>query len=233
MNAKVALFQILSIILIYVDHLKAQCNVCSALNQMVCVSETEYQFCVNNVPTGAVNTCPTGYVCSTATATICLPDSAGVVATCSDCNKCDLNLVFACTGVRSYALCLGQPTPSTVTGTCNADQVCNINTDQICTSSAGGLTATCPTGGTITTTVSTPTFTTPPTVPTYAQYFCQVMRINKRFQVPAEYDTSCRRYIYCFKTTTGAWSGQIYTCAGSTYFDPVSLYCVASRPSSC
>ncbi|KAI8126447.1 hypothetical protein FF38_04687 [Lucilia cuprina] len=239
MNARVLLFQILSIFLIYVEHLKAQCNVCSAVNQMACVSQTEYQFCVNNTPSGAVNTCPTDYVCSTATATICLPNSAGVTATCSDCNKCDLSLVFACTGVTTYALCLGQTTPSTDTGTCGAGQVCNINTAQICTTPSAGLTATCPTGGstittsTTTTTAATPTFTTPPTVPTYAQYFCQVMRINKRFQVPSEFDTSCRRYIYCFKTTTGTWSGQIYTCAGSTYFDPVSLYCVASRPSSC
>ncbi|XP_037820591.1 uncharacterized protein LOC119609759 isoform X2 [Lucilia sericata] len=142
MNAKVLLFQILSIILIYVEHLKAQCNVCSAVNQMVCVSQTEYQFCVNNMPSGAVNTCPTDYVCSTATATICLPNSAGVTATCSDCNKCDLSLVFACTGVSTYALCLGQTTPSAVTGTCGAGQVCNINSAQICTTPSAGLTAT-------------------------------------------------------------------------------------------
>lgn len=40
-------------------------------------------------------------------------------------------------------------------------------------------------------------------------------------------------YIYCFLTTQGIWSGQIYTCPGSTYFNPVTLYCGVNRPTGC
>ncbi|KAM7358928.1 uncharacterized protein ACRADG_003715 [Cochliomyia hominivorax] len=236
MNAKVAILQILSIIiLIYVQHLGAECNVCSNTTHMACVSQSEYRFCVNNTPSGTVTTCPSGYVCSTATSVICLPNAAGVEPTCSDCNKCDINLVFACTGVSTYSLCSGQTTPTGVSGTCGANQVCNINSPRICVDAAANN-PTCPTSGSIgtttsTTTTATPTF--PSTIPTYAQYFCNVMRQNTRFPVPTNFDNTCKKYIYCFRTFAGVWSGQIYTCAGSTYFDPNSLYCVNNKPSSC
>lgn len=99
---------------------------------MACVSETEYQFCVNNIPSGTGANCPTGYVCSTATDVICVPNVVGNEATCNECNQCDANLVFACTGVNTYALCLGTNNPTADIHTCPSGQVCNINSPQIC-----------------------------------------------------------------------------------------------------
>ena len=102
---------------------------------MACVSETEYQFCVAGVPSGAISSCPANYVCSTTTSVICLPNAAGVTASCSNCNKYDLNLVFACTGVNTYTLCSGTTSPIGASGTCATGQVCNVNNAEICVSS--------------------------------------------------------------------------------------------------
>uniref|UniRef100_A0A1I8MLI7 Chitin-binding type-2 domain-containing protein n=1 Tax=Musca domestica TaxID=7370 RepID=A0A1I8MLI7_MUSDO len=212
--------------------LAAECNVCTNTTQMACVSETEYQFCVNNLPTGSASSCPLGYVCSTTTSAICVSTTMNIPASCGSCNVCSTNLTFACTGTNTYALCLGTSVPSTTAvGSCGTNLVCNTNFAEMCVPAAAGVTATCTT--TTTTSPTFPSLTTPSTLPTYAQYLCQIIRINARFTLPAEVDNTCRNYVYCFLTRNGTWSGQIYTCPGSTYFDPYSRYCVATRPTGC
>ncbi|XP_061392128.1 uncharacterized protein LOC133327617, partial [Musca vetustissima] len=209
--------------------LAAECNVCSTTTQMACVSETEYQFCVNNLPSGAVNSCPTGYVCSTTGSVICVSSTMGVPASCGGCNVCSTDLKFACTGTNTYALCLGTNVPSTTaTGSCGANLVCDINSSEMCVPLVAGVTASCTT--TTTASPTTPGISTTSPLPTYAQYLCQIIRINARFSLPAEVDNTCRNYVYCFLTRNGTWSGQIYNCPGRTYFDPYSRYCVATIP---
>lgn len=107
---------------------------------MACVSETQYQFCVNNLPSGTINSCPTGYVCSTATSVTCQLSTSGFAATCGSCNVCNANLTFACTGSNTYALCLGTTVPSaTAVGSCGTGLVCNVNLPQMCGNSATGV----------------------------------------------------------------------------------------------
>lgn len=114
---------------------QAECNVCLNSTQMACVSETQYQFCVGGIPSGAISLCPTNYVCSTTTNTICLPQATGAMPTCNSCNTCNSNLVFACTGVNTYTLCSGTIAPTGASATCPAGQVCDINSPYICVSS--------------------------------------------------------------------------------------------------
>lgn len=177
---------------------------------MACVSETQYQFCVNNLPSGTINSCPTGYVCSTATSVTCQLSTSGFAATCGSCNVCNANMTFACTGSNTYALCLGTTVPSaTAVGSCGTGLVCNVNLPQMCGNSATGVSiyifllvryltvtsfqvvATCSTGTPINPTL--PSLTTPSPLPTYAQYLCQMIRVNGRFSLPTNIDSTCRR----------------------------------------
>uniref|UniRef100_A0A1I8NM42 Chitin-binding type-2 domain-containing protein n=1 Tax=Stomoxys calcitrans TaxID=35570 RepID=A0A1I8NM42_STOCA len=218
-----------------IDSLRANCNVCSAVTQMACVSETEFQVCVNNVPTGAVNSCPSGFICSTATAVTCQASDAGFEPTCNECNKCNADMTFACTGTNTYALCLGTNTPSPIaTGSCGDGLVCNFNLPEICADPADGTAATCPTANAETTTTTTTT-TVAPTLdpPSFAQNLCETVKINARMSLPADMNMDCKNYVYCFLTANGTWSGQIYTCAGSTYFDDQTKYCMVNKPPGC
>ncbi|XP_073836570.1 uncharacterized protein [Musca autumnalis] len=209
----------------------ANCNVCTA-NQVACVSETEFQFCTSSIPSGSIITCPTGNICSTTAPTVCTTPTLGFPATCGGCNVCSTDMSFACTGVNTYALCLGTTVPSTTAvGSCGANLVCNINDPKMCVTPTVTVTATCSTSATASPTF--PSLTPNTNLPTYAQYLCQIIRINARFTLPTEVDNTCRKYVYCFLTKNGTWSGQIYTCAGTTYFDPYSRYCVATRPTGC
>uniref|UniRef100_A0A1I8N8R1 Chitin-binding type-2 domain-containing protein n=1 Tax=Musca domestica TaxID=7370 RepID=A0A1I8N8R1_MUSDO len=208
--------------------IEGQCNVCSTATQIACVSETQYQICANNVATGSINSCPPDYICSTASTVTCQPRSSNIAPTCGSCNVCDATQTFACTGRNTYALCLGTNTPSTsAIGDCGPDLLCNINLPQMCGNATDGISPTCSSNdnnvnccGSI-------------TISEYAKRYCQMLQINSRFPVPAEVDSTYQNYIYCFLTPSGTWSGQVYTCAGSTYFDQYSKYCVAKKPTEC
>lgn len=118
----------------------AQCNECLSTTQMACVSETQYQMCINNLPSGPVNSCPSGYICSTTTSVICQPTTSGFPASCGGCNVCNADLVFACTGTNTYALCLNTTIPSTTaTGSCGTNFVCNTNLPEICGNPTSGV----------------------------------------------------------------------------------------------
>uniref|UniRef100_A0A1L8EIU7 Putative secreted protein n=1 Tax=Haematobia irritans TaxID=7368 RepID=A0A1L8EIU7_HAEIR len=247
------IFQIFLIIFLLAHNIRylwANCNVCLTATQMACVSETEFQFCVNNLPMGPVSRCPDGFICTTTTTAICQPNGMGFEPTCGECNKCNSALTFACTGTNTYALCLGTNVPSPIaTGTCGAGLVCNLNSPQICGDPTNGNPATCPAVNDNSTTPTptpnptprpTPIPTTGPTTvhptinpPSFAQSFCQNVKINARMSLPANMNKGCKHYIYCFLTTNATWSGQIYTCPGSTYFDDQTKYCVVKKPVGC
>uniref|UniRef100_A0A1A9W3G4 Chitin-binding type-2 domain-containing protein n=1 Tax=Glossina brevipalpis TaxID=37001 RepID=A0A1A9W3G4_9MUSC len=190
----------------------SECNVCSFVNNLACVSQTQFQVCINGLPEGTVTSCPTGFVCSTNTPKICQPNQMGFSASCSNCNQCDASNTFACTGMRTFALCLGNTFPSDITGSCAPFHVCNINYPQICGNATIGISATCPTANAATetsTAIPTPTPTPPstsslppPVLPTmmppnfitnYVRFFCQSVRSNTRFPLPQEIDNTCRR----------------------------------------
>jgi len=213
----------------------APCNLCSLDSGMACVSETQFQICdANGLPSGPLNSCPTGYSCSTEDARICKPTAEVTQVDCSSCNVCDATNTFACTGPRTYALCLGGTTASSATGTCSADLVCSLWHEQICGNSSMGFAATCsfydapttvPTSSTIATTKAA-------TTPMNADTYCRMMKQNKRYPVGTDLATTCRQYYLC-RLNDAIWYGTIYTCPGSTYFNAATLYCDTAIPTRC
>uniref|UniRef100_A0A1A9UP64 Chitin-binding type-2 domain-containing protein n=1 Tax=Glossina austeni TaxID=7395 RepID=A0A1A9UP64_GLOAU len=196
----------------------SECNECSSVNNLACVSQTQFQVCVNGLPQGTVTSCPTGFACSTNTAIICQPNQMGFSASCSNCNQCDDSKTFACTGVRTYALCLGNTFPSDITGSCAPFHVTASPTP--------------PTLPALPPPPPTPTTIPPGVITNYVQFFCQSVRSNTRFPLPRELDATCRRYIYCF-LNNGVWSGQVYTCPGNTFFNQPMQLCSSQRPINC
>ncbi|XP_017489418.1 PREDICTED: uncharacterized protein LOC108377659 [Rhagoletis zephyria] len=207
----------------------AACNTCSAETNLACVSNSQFKVCDNGSPIANALDCPTGYVCSTATTSICQPSGGvGVVAGCADCNTCDATNTFACTGVGTYALCLGTTTVSNLTGSCEPDHICSIDYEYICGSATLGVVATCPS---VDETVTTTT-TAPSTSVTNPVAYCQSMQQSGRFPAGNGQTTSCRQYVYCF-INNGVWSGVLYTCPGATYFNESSRLCTAVIPTRC
>ncbi|XP_067646515.1 uncharacterized protein [Eurosta solidaginis] len=223
----------------------ANCNVCSE-SSLACVSLTQFSVCVNDLPTETVTSCPTGYICSTTSTSICeLSAGDNVIGDCSDCNTCDATRTFACTGLRTYALCLGTTTVSDLGGTCAPYHVCNIDYKYICGNSTMGIQATCPSTGETETTTTTETSTTDTTqtvatTTTQSQIvsvtnplsYCQTLQQNGRFPAGNELTTTCKQYVYCF-VNRSVWYGALYFCPGSTYFNSSSRYCTPNIPARC
>ncbi|KAH8307170.1 hypothetical protein KR044_006395, partial [Drosophila immigrans] len=117
---------------------RAECNSCTLNTNIACISDSKFQFCAENRPVAPINSCPVGFYCSNEPS-ICQQNST--LKACRDCGRCSVARSFACLGPRSYALCLGSNSPTTLTGTCSADYVCNIHLAGIC----GKATKTSPT----------------------------------------------------------------------------------------
>ncbi|XP_030372977.1 uncharacterized protein LOC115622968 [Scaptodrosophila lebanonensis] len=207
-----------------VSLVRGDCNTCTYPSEVACVSATQFQFCVNNSPTGPVNTCPNGMVC-TGGATICQGNGVAPAA-CSGCNECNLNQTFACTGPRTFALCLGSSVISNITGNCAPYHVCNIDTPNICGNATLGSPATC---SFIDSTPTPEPTTTPTTDPTA---YCRLIRQNGRFPYGTLLCSTCRQYIGCY-LLSGIWYGAIYTCPGNLFFDSTSRYCTKTVPARC
>ncbi|CAD7002594.1 uncharacterized protein LOC101457737 isoform X2 [Ceratitis capitata] len=212
----------------------AICNTCNSVTNLACVSTTQFQVCINGLPTGSATSCPTGYICSTASTSICAPSSGqNVVGDCTACNTCDSTLTFACTGVRTYALCLGSATPSDLTGSCEPYHICSIDYEFICGNATEGVTPTCAsTETTETTTAVSTTTTTDASIVTNPVTYCQTLQQNGRFPVGNDLTTTCKQYVYCF-INNAVWSGALYYCPGATYFDSNTRYCTANVPQRC
>uniref|UniRef100_A0A1L8EJ99 Putative secreted protein n=1 Tax=Haematobia irritans TaxID=7368 RepID=A0A1L8EJ99_HAEIR len=241
----------IGILLIIGSHITwAKCNVCLTETQMTCVSKTEFRVCSNNLPLGPVNTCPEGFICSTVTPVICRPSGQGFESTCGECNKCNHDLTFACTGVKTYALCLGQNKPSAIaTGTCGEGFVCNIDSPQLCVNMTGGIRSTCPLDNEITTERTTSTTTVPTQIqldtkdqhetPTadpseaFALSTCESVKMNTRIPLPPDMNMDCRNYIQCFVDNFGKWFGKILSCPYGRYFNPITQSCGFIRPLEC
>ncbi|KAH8415728.1 hypothetical protein KR222_011438, partial [Zaprionus bogoriensis] len=229
----------------------AQCNVCNSVNSMACYSRNQTQSCdANNLPSYVPYDCPAGYVCvSGAGGVLCEPEaSASATVACQQCNKCDANGTFACTGSSSFALCDGTggtPQVSAGGGSCASGYVCNINYAGICGSNAtvapscsyaDDTTTTTTTTSTTTTSTTTSTAaasTTPATPSTSnAASYCAAVQSAGRYAVGDYTETTCRQYIECF-LLNGNWLGHTYTCPGSTYFSRSTRNCVTTLPSTC
>jgi len=119
---------------------QAECNGCASNTNVACISDTEFQFCLDNRPYGPINSCPTDNYC-TNQLTICQKNAS--LNACRDCGKCNDQKTFACTGPRTFALCLGSDIPSNVTGRCSPEYVCNVHVTGIC-GNESETSATCP-----------------------------------------------------------------------------------------
>ncbi|XP_017461719.1 PREDICTED: uncharacterized protein LOC108355056 [Rhagoletis zephyria] len=166
----------------------AVCNVCSTTNNLACVSNTQFKQCdLQGIPSGEATSCLTGFVCSTATAAICQPsDGIGIVPACSECNTCDATNTFACTGVRTYALCRGTTTVSDSGGSCKEYEVCNRGNAAICANA------------TATNQPSCPTVVEPTTPVTNSVEYCKSVQQRGRFPVGDDLTTTCRQLVHCF-----------------------------------
>nr|XP_014094100.2 uncharacterized protein LOC106620204 isoform X1 [Bactrocera oleae] len=219
------------------DFAWAACNACSVTSNLACVSQTEFQVCIGGLPTGTATSCPNGYICSTSSTSICVSSTdTSVVGDCIQCGNCDATQTFACTGVRTYALCLGLSSASSLGGSCAPYHVCSIDYQYICGNETLGILPTCSTADeavSTTTTESTTTTTSSGSVTvTDPVAYCQTIQQNGRFPVGNELTTTCKQYVYCF-VNNNVWSGALYYCPGATYFDSATRYCSPSVPARC
>lgn len=179
----VVLVLILGILQIHAD-----CNICSSITNAACVSSTQFQFCVNNIPSGTLNSCPSGNYC-TGEAQICQTNAS--LLACTGCGQCNSDNSFACLGVRTFALCLGDVNPSAITGSCAPDHVCNWDNPNICGTAEQGYQATCPLvddeESTTTSTTAAPSGNVTPNV-----YCNQVLEVG-RFPYGTDQGTSCKK----------------------------------------
>ncbi|XP_016999963.2 uncharacterized protein [Drosophila takahashii] len=200
---------------------RAQCNTCHD-NGVSCISRTEFQFCTlastEGVPVGGSYTCPTGYYC-TKDLPICSTVETSVE--CPGCNTCSTDKRFACTGRNTFALCLGQPTPSTSIGGSCGDLICSLNNENICGD---------PTENTVTCSGSGPDCGS--TTISNATEYCQTIKQTGRFPYGGVTSTTCHQYVNCF-TVAGIFQGNVYTCPGLTYFDSTSHQCTTQTQARC
>ncbi|XP_064541331.1 uncharacterized protein LOC135430556 [Drosophila montana] len=214
---------VLLLLAIGVQDCRADCNICSASSNAACVSETQFMFCEDNLPIQPINSCPSGTYC-TAQAAICQADSN--MRSCNSCSMCNSGMTHACLGVRTFALCLGTLTPSSITGSCAPNYVCNLENPNICSSATSGSQATCPlVDDELSTTMSPGSFVDPTT-------YCSYIQQAGRFPYGNTLETTCKEYINCYLSSS-SWYGALYYCPGSTYFQPTSKMCNTTIPPTC
>ncbi|XP_032598793.1 uncharacterized protein LOC116806475 isoform X2 [Drosophila grimshawi] len=201
---------------------RAVCRTCGSVSDVACISETQFQFCMNNQLVAPVYSCPTGSYC-TNQISICQKNET--LKACGSCGQCDNQHRFACTGVRSFALCLGTNTSSNCTGICDLGYVCNRDLHYIC-GNAQTTIPTCTVAPTITTTTATTTTTTTSTASTTISLdnFCRISFHGVSIHAIPN-DTQCTRYYI------QSWVGRIVDCPPTEpYFDGTTLSCGNSRP---
>ncbi|KAH8286223.1 hypothetical protein KR054_004840 [Drosophila jambulina] len=189
----------------------AECNACSADTKAACVSRTQYQNCTDGIPTGPLHTCPNNTNC-TASAELCTSNVALIA--CAECAKCNGTQRFTCTSPSTFVACVGVNVTS-MEYSCTQGQVCNINNPIICGASLNGTGATCSYYDT----------------PTETDSFCSLRASTGRYAYPN--DSSCLRYIYCVRKSTG-WTGNTWLCPSTKpYFNPTTLVCSKTKHYSC
>ncbi|XP_017071775.2 uncharacterized protein LOC108108284 [Drosophila eugracilis] len=198
----------------------AACNTCNS-NGISCTSDTEFQFCSSaSEPIGDLYNCPSGYYCTDSTP-IC--SSVATSATCTGCNTCSTDKRFACTGRNTFALCLGESTPSaSIGGSCGTELVCNVENENIC-GSATKYAVTCSGSG---------SSTCGSTTITNATEYCQSLQAVGRYPYGAVTATTCRQYVNCY-IANGVYLGNVYSCPGSTFFDSTSRLCTTQTQARC
>ncbi|XP_017133574.1 uncharacterized protein LOC108150118 [Drosophila elegans] len=199
---------------------QATCNKCSE-TLVSCVSQTEFQLCSSDgVAIGDLYTCPSGYHCIAGTP-FC--SSSSVEPACPGCNKCSSDKRFACTSRNTFALCLGETTPSaSIGGSCGSELVCNVENPNIC-GSPTMFSVTCSGSG---------SGTCGSTAITDATDYCRTMKKTGRFPYGGVTSTTCRQYVNCY-TAAGIFYGNVYTCPGHTYFDSTSNLCTTQTQARC
>ncbi|XP_064541332.1 uncharacterized protein LOC135430557 [Drosophila montana] len=207
---------------------QAECNACAAGSGVACISERQFQFCANNQTTGPVNSCPADSYCSSQVP-ICQKNAALVA--CAGCGECNELGTFACTGTRTFALCLGSNRPSNITASCSDQLVCNRNLPEIC-GNATATSATCPEQPATTeqpsTEDDTDTTTLESTTVSTTDDFCRAS--FKGIPIHAiPNDTECTSYIYC-RFYIQSWVGRIIDCpSDKPYFNGWTLCCGTTK----
>lgn len=192
---------------------QAECNVCSMESNAACVSNNQYQNCTaDNIPSGPIYTCPNNTNCTGSTGG-CTSNPA--LVSCNDCNKCDGTNVYVCTGPSTYGLCDGFNIVANIVYPCSTGEVCVADIGSRCAPSFNGTGATC-------------------------SYYnatnvigdlCTLKATTGRYPHPN--DSSCLRYIYCFRKNS-TWTGNTWPCPSSKpYFSETSFTCVKTKPSTC
>ncbi|XP_037824859.1 mucin-2-like [Lucilia sericata] len=128
------------ILLLGVNGIRSECDVCQSTNFVACHKENEYSLCINGVPTEDFITCPENYVC-TPDPYVCYPlpeAKPSCVRHTHLCGVCSENKVYACINETTIAFCYGEdkPVEGADVSYCLGDTVCDIySTKGFCTES--------------------------------------------------------------------------------------------------
>ncbi|SPP77364.1 uncharacterized protein LOC117579806 [Drosophila guanche] len=126
------------IIVPMVVYSQSQCGLCQN-NNVACVNETHYRFCLDNVEPGVVLPCGDGEVC-TSLRKYCAPKGL-VDPTCSsgegsspiDCPSCTGSSLFVCTSRTTFQMCDGTTLTDRVIK-CSDGKFCSMKSAKYCVS---------------------------------------------------------------------------------------------------
>ncbi|KAH8259426.1 hypothetical protein KR026_004130 [Drosophila bipectinata] len=226
-----------------------QCQVCQDSNDVYCLNQTSYQYCMAGSVVGGVQNCAEGTVCSNANdpcvATTELSATILNVCAASGCGVCNINTAkYTCVSRTQFARCTSQNEYLAIQS-CPEDQICiaaALAYKSICMPACAAefldLKATCSNAEIATTTTTAAPTTTPATAD--LQGACTTGDPTTKpsyFYTKYSQDTTCRSYVYCQRNdsgTTPAWTAVFLTCSSTKpYFDSETKKCVAAKPASC
>ncbi|XP_017139092.1 spore coat protein SP96 [Drosophila miranda] len=233
-----------------------ECNMCDTTNTFACTGTSSFALCLGtDTLQDSVGTCADGYVCNINDTQICGLPADGIMPTCS---YADDSTNSSTTSAPPTTTAPSTSNPTTYCAAVQSEGRFAVGTDAdttchqyiLCSLVSGsweGQTYTCPGSlyfsnatslcvaampSTCSTSVSSTTSTTvAPTTSNPAAY-CAAMMSQGYYPVGTDSSTTCHQYIYCF-LLSGTWSGEMYTCPGSLYYNSSSKICASALPSTC
>ncbi|XP_017042996.1 uncharacterized protein LOC108089329 [Drosophila ficusphila] len=228
------------------------CQECLSDNDVYCVDQTSYKYCMNNNPFGNVVSCPTGTVCTNANAIcvessdlsdtvedVCGNSADGGCATCTE--------MYTCVSKNQFVRCSGSTLIDSYVFDCDSDEICNLKAfkdyGNICVPSCVvdflDIKASCSNSEYTTTTTAAPATTTPSvedeksacseaatdnSIPATTKYFFTIYKSDK----------TCHTYLYCQRNADTEWKTVFFSCPSTEpYYDSAKNTCVATKPTGC
>ncbi|KAH8331825.1 hypothetical protein KR074_004982 [Drosophila pseudoananassae] len=233
-----------------VSAMAQNCQVCQDSNDVYCLNQTSYQFCMSGSVIGEVQSCAEGSVCSNANdACVATSEiSATILDVCADssCGVCNINTAkYTCVSSTQYARCTSQNEFLTILS-CPEDKICISDAlatyGSICVPACAAefldLKATCSNAEFATTTTTAAPTTTPD--PANLQGACTTGDTTSKppyFYTKYSQDTTCKSYVYCQRNdseATNKWTAVFLTCTSTKpYFDSETKKCVETKPTGC